>query len=350
MTKRASTATARRTRVFRRASLARARELVRCGFELETQRSADFSMASYRRDAPREYNRARHTQDLNSVVKSWSGDPYRWTRYWDKKPEWFKPNALWECLEAKGVTNLKLAIRLGYVSRQQAKHIRRKMREQALAFYPASGYNYRQEPTEFFRSRFVLPSTLEVGSDASVRGFEFRTTGGLTFDEFKAASGSVFGINHRIDKKCSFHIHLSLPDVQHKYGEKFQAAMVEYLAQHVGRAPRTVRTRWKTLRRNQYISTLIGQGNKYNFVNKHDQLNTWEFRGFGNVKNSRDALKCLDLAVEAMQHAYAVLAGDETTLYETLNYDTWKNLIYTSLETATPLARVLQDTTSLRVA
>jgi hypothetical protein len=161
---------------------------------------------------------------------------------------------------------------------------------------------------------------IQCGKDGSVEGYEFRTIGALTYAQFVIASRAAFSLDHTIDEACSFHIHLSIPGVKHSYGDRFQLALVEYLIENIGRIPKTVRKRWKGAPENQYIKGLLSSKNKYSFVYAHDQ-GTWEFRCFGNVHNTKDGLTCLNIAIEAMAHAYQVTQQKKSLLTDSYDGD-----------------------------
>ncbi len=88
---------------------------------------------------------------------------------------------------------------------------------------------------------------IEVGTDSSVRGGEIRTVGALTPQEFMAAATALFnGHDFEIDTGCSFHIHLSVPDVKHKYGRAMQGEMMSYILNNLDRVPADVKERMKS--------------------------------------------------------------------------------------------------------
>jgi hypothetical protein len=161
---------------------------------------------------------------------------------------------------------------------------------------------------------------IQCGKDGSVEGYEFRTIGALTYAQFVIASRAAFSLDHTIDEACSFHVHLSIPGVKHSYGDRFQLALVEYLIENIGRIPQSVRSRWKYAPSNQYIKGLLSSKNKYSFVYAHEQ-GTWEFRCFGNVHNTKDGLTCLNIAIEAMAHAYQVTQQSKSLLTDSYDGD-----------------------------
>ncbi len=151
----------------------------------------------------------------------------------------------------------------------------------------------------------MCPDGVTYKSDGSVSGPEFITKGnGTTASRFSSSLRQLFK-NHtfKIDNGCSFHIHVSIPGITHKYGKLFQAYLMEYLLGQIHRLPESVKARWNG--EVGYFKPLISK-EKYSFVHFHESLGTWEFRCFGNVQNHADGMRCLKLAVEAMQYAYQV--------------------------------------------
>lgn len=159
--------------------------------------------------------------------------------------------------------------------------------------------NDLHQARHYFPRNYKLPD-IHIGEDGSVRGFEFRTIGGLTWRKFMNSARAVFKIDHNIDVGCSFHIHIAVKGVKHTWTRRMQQSLTEYLLANADRVPSDVRDRWETA--NHHYSPK-GTHEKYSFVHKHKQ-GTWEFRCFGNVHNAIDAKQCLILAVEALQHAY----------------------------------------------
>lgn len=182
---------------------------------------------------------------------------------------------------------------------------------------------------------------IEVDKDGSVSGFEFRTVDGLNYKQFIIASRAVFSMRHKIDDECSFHIHLSIPGVQHSYGERFQVALIEYLLENIKRLPTTVQERFKNAPDNKYIKGMISSRDKYSFVHAHSQ-GTWEFRCFGNVKNHRDAMTCLEIAIEAMAYAYKCTKGGQKLIIDSYSGD-HQELLHGCLEALKPLSTALRS-------
>jgi len=265
---------------------AKLQAMVTCGFELETQMSEELTRKAYMKAA--------------TTVRNYNSDQHE------------------ECVSRYMVRNA--------CSRAEAEHI-----------HPLANFvSERMTFDEFFQTP---PRLIEVVADTSVKGFEFRTIGGLSTKKFMLAAASVFSLDHKIDPRCSFHIHLGLPDIEFGYSEKVQAAMIEYLTSHIKDMPRTVRTRLKRIRKLKWFQGLISQ-EKYSFINFHDQ-GTWEFRCFGNVKSAKDAEICLRLAIKALQYGYSMQASDKTTRLDKLDRYTWQQAVFTSCETGRTLAQTL---------
>lgn len=191
--------------------------------------------------------------------------------------------------------------------------INRAIRKEWKKFVPVE----KQEFAPLFANS--LPK-LDVGTDNSVDGVEIRTIDGLTYRQFYAAAKAAFSLDHDIDTDCSFHIHLSIPNVKHSFGDRFQLALVEYLIENVERLPANVQERFKKAPKNEYINGLLSSQKKYSFVHAHDQ-GTWEFRCFGNVHNASEAMTCLNIAIEAMNYAYQATKAGMTLLTDKYDGD-----------------------------
>jgi hypothetical protein len=201
---------------------------------------------------------------------------------------------------------------------------------------------YCRDGLQDMRDRFSVRN-MEVGSDSSVDGFEFRTRGGLSYADFRTALVGTMAHDHTVDEGCSFHIHLSLPGVKHKYGAKMQAAMVEYIAERILDLPEGVQNRLSGTGTNNFIKGLFESREKYSFVNYHRQ-GTWEFRCFGNVNSTRDGMVCLDIAIEALAHAYKVVRGEAQLVLK--DYTGSKvDLVYAALSESKPLTVALREMT-----
>lgn len=153
---------------------------------------------------------------------------------------------------------------------------------------------------------------LNIGTDGTVRGFEIRTVNGLSVRQFIKATDILFGpsMKHEVDTGCSFHLHVGVKDTRFPYNPAFQAALIEYLLEHIEEVPKAVQERWNTIATDhshgRFFRPQVAR-DKYSFVNYHERCGTWEFRCFGNVNSKEDALKCLYLAMSAMVYAYKVV-------------------------------------------
>lgn len=192
------------------------------------------------------------------------------------------------------------------------------------------------------------PKLLEVTRDGSVRGFEIRTRGGLTPANFIKACGIVFGRNvqHSIDVGCSFHLHVGVPGASLSYSREFQCALYEYLLDKIDRVPDTVRERWLTLTNDQpqgrYFRLHLN-GEKYSFVHYHPRCGTWEFRCFGNVRNKRDAVRCLRLALGAMVYAFKVTRGQKVKpLITPTTFSDYTRTMLECISTKKPLTTLIK--------
>lgn len=145
---------------------------------------------------------------------------------------------------------------------------------------------------------------VEFGNDQSVAGPEIRTIGGLSVGAFMKALNAVTCEELEVDEGCSFHIHLSIPGVKHSYGQNLQAAIMDYFLSNINRLPECVRMRLASDAVRFFEFNLSQE--KFRFVHWHAQ-GTIEFRLFGNVDNYKDGMKCLLEAVRALQHAYKVV-------------------------------------------
>lgn len=166
---------------------------------------------------------------------------------------------------------------------------------------------------------------MELGSDNSVRGGEIRTLGPLTPQAFLKAAKVLFEAKNKwtVDEGCSFHIHLSVPDVKHGYGTQTQYRLMEGIALSAGRVPKGVLSRWKSERNYTYYKVQLSR-EKYSFVHQHEECNTWEFRCWGNVKTYKEAIQCLILSIEAMIHAsYARLHKLPAVQFRPMDVPEW---------------------------
>lgn len=158
-----------------------------------------------------------------------------------------------------------------------------------------------------------LPDGLTVCDDGSVSGFEFKPDGPVTAKRFVSLARQILDWRHKIDINCSFHIHLSVPGIEHNYGKQLQLAMSEYIIDQRDKGRFSKALEKRLMHDSQYFN-IRGTTEKYNFVNFHNGFKTWEFRCFGNVSNISDASTCLIVAVEALQYAYRTVKLGEPRL------------------------------------
>jgi hypothetical protein len=237
--------------------------MVTCGFELETQRTMGLNRAS-----PGQPDEAAFQRAVNNEVESYA-------------------RSLGEYLDTDLLSKLREKLQSGFATKWNRAE-------------------YTKPAKETVKQK--MPKSVEVVEDGSVNGFEMRTIGPRSVAEFRAEVAEVFAVEHAVDYKCSFHIHVALTDVIHKYGANMQMALIDYILQHMDEVPAPVKERWAQRDwRTRYFNAILS-AEKYTFVNKHGQ-GTWEFRCFGNINTVEHAEACLKLAVRAMQHAYAVATG-----------------------------------------
>lgn len=261
--------------------------LIRCGFELETQESNNITGD----DRPinedlvndRILENASFYRRDYSFLRTWTTQE-RLDKFLNEDRRRFKDNDFLASLTEEELSDL----------------------EDASIEYARGNFNeneYQLSPQDCFDL-----NKLEVGLDSSVNGFEFRTRGPQTIKEFKEAAQEVFKVSHEIDEMCSFHIHLSVQGIKHSYSENFQLLLIEGLLKQANKVPESVMDRWI-----KGFDDYDDYGkyfqwepdiDKYRAIAKHGNLNTWEFRCFGNVHNYKDAVKCLRIAINAMKYAY----------------------------------------------
>lgn len=146
------------------------------------------------------------------------------------------------------------------------------------------------------------PNNMYIKTDQSVDGFEFITEGAPTYSEFLICANDVFKLDHEIDVNCSFHIHLVVKGVIHSWGSLLARRLTEYIIDHQHELPEGVRERFAAC--NKFYRPNLTPGEKFSFVHCHPIYKTWEFRCFGNVESASEAKICLDMAIRAMQFAY----------------------------------------------
>lgn len=155
-----------------------------------------------------------------------------------------------------------------------------------------------------------LTSLLLFKPDGSVQGPEITTIGPQTYSDAVSAAQKLFTslseISFDVNNGCSFHIHASIVDARPKYSRSFQSYLMRAVLNDP-RVPSSVRDRWSSGSLDQYFNfTLDDQ--KYRFVAFRG--NTWEFRCFGNISNFTDALACLNIVSDVYHSAITASSTD----------------------------------------
>lgn len=285
-------------------NLAELMPLLRFGFELETQSSDDMTYHNCRRNV---LDRDGFTRAVDAEVARVLADPYLWMEG--------HADAAERRRLADEAIRLGIDVRLTQAdpaAEAGAVAIRQSVRTRAeLQLRPQ--YEVTRTPEDCF----PIPD-LEVGSDGTVDGFEFRTEGGLTHERVLDVAEQLLDNHvHRVDVRCSFHVHVScvanpLPngaEYYHEYDTEFQRRLYAYLLDHLAEVPVGVLQRWADAGwLNQYFPFRTSE-DKYAFVSCHDQYPTWEFRCFGNLSTVEDARRCIDLAAGAFHYALTYDGG-----------------------------------------
>jgi hypothetical protein len=172
-------------------------------------------------------------------------------------------------------------------------------------------YGYEEHTAAYQKMLDTLqsgPVELDVDDDGSVSGFEIRTCGPKTVQQFEQAVRTAFKVRHVIDERCSFHIHMSISGQQIEHSSSTQLALIEYVIRHRLELPRSVRRRFANRSHLVRYAEIADWGpDEHTFVSFNSDYNTWEFRCFGNVKNADDAMVCLDIAARAMYSVWGQL-------------------------------------------
>ena len=275
---------------------------ITCGFELETQKTMGHTRIELDRVPLVSASTTTPTEPDLSVVGL-----LRWIRC--GLPE---AHDDWNTAAVKGlgdfnnwlsdnnINNFEDAISQGYLtSVSTASVARRWTQENAVTVEGSSNGNRRAHIQSW-----NLPSNIEVVSDGSVSGHEFRTIGAPNSAEFQSALVGVFKLDHDIDRRCSFHIHLKVKDMKHEYNRGQRQTIIQYLFANAHRLPEDVRSRWADSEANYFFMPDNGE-DKFNFIHFH-HLGTLEFRCFGNIQNVKDGMICLQLAIEALAHSMTI--------------------------------------------
>ncbi len=275
---------------------------ISCGFELETQRTDGIQANEY----------GDHLNERLVEVKFNRGASHMtpWIRsdIEDSSPDFKKAALLSSCefkdwLTTNGGSNWDSLVEAGHLTAKSLEVIKLRYVGDMEVI---DDYDYDEDGTSLSGSRELwdLPSEIEVVTDGSVDGFEFRTVGGRSMEEFKTLLDKVTSIDHTVDTRCSFHIHIKVEDISHKYNRAFEQAIIEYLFEHVEDLPEVVRERWANPKANYFFTPDKGR-EKMSFLNFHPTHKTLEFRCFGNVSSTEDGMKCLQCALNALVYVYS---------------------------------------------
>lgn len=150
---------------------------------------------------------------------------------------------------------------------------------------------------------------LEVGTDGSVEGFEIRTIGGLSEEKFREAAQAAFSAQHEINNRCSFHIHVGMPDKSSLNSVAAMGTMISSVLLSPD-LPEGVRERFADERANYFLKPNLTGHAKDSFIRVHPQ-GTLEFRCFGNVQSVEEAMKCREIAIEAVRAGLCCTDKDE---------------------------------------
>lgn len=304
------------------------RALLRFGFELETQETNGHKRAEdeggteslyrahYRsvaevRVQTNKYNIA----DLVSAIRS------RFD-YWHAR----KRETLQTLLETLSVKTLQDLVDRGLMNQSDADEVRVQYSGVSVRGHLLEVITENLQSSEDEEIPGILTKpikAIDIGTDMTVRGFEFRTIDGHHYDDIIQIAASLIGDNkHVIDHGCSFHIHVSFPGVfepvikpcgdevyedanwatERTTNTGFAAQCVASLMDNIDLVPTDVLERWlNTETRNNFLFR-IGAREKYEFVHIHES-GTIEFRCFGNVSTVSDAELCINLACSAIWDA-----------------------------------------------
>jgi hypothetical protein len=334
---------------------------VRCGFELECQRMDGKTMRDiekqYSRQSYRSEELAREAIDkvdsteklialLDAMQSNYSSSQCHLGRYSRHfigvipsneilREHMFMEALTKECRSKKSVAQEALKRYMEHAHVTFSRHVYPTDAIYRLFKIKVSTQERRVNWENFCSKTLEIPSSCNMSGDGSVSGPEIRTVGGLTVQEFCRAVNELFEKHSfLIDERCSFHIHLSVNDVSHRYGERFQSWMLEYLFMNMTSMPESVVSRFcyyecrgdelleidegdddddpypdeegEKYWMDQYFPFAITE-NRYAFVSYRGQ--TWEFRCFGNVQDPREAKRCLLLAIGALKYAYECSKG-----------------------------------------
>lgn len=343
---------------MRDAEFEAAKRMIHCGFELETQSTLGHRWSDQGAVPPQtetvnsDANERAYSEGVENAIRAHERSLESIFSAWEPttRPRWMTnctPSEAVSALNHMKLPNLNALFTHGVITAEQMETIRNNIRRRALRevrredFRPRGG---RVGFTEYFHLYHGLNQSVQVGYDSSVRGFEFRTRGPRAYDQFIEESRTVFALQHEIDVACSFHIHLSVNGVAHRYSQRLQQAMMEYIIDHMDTLPNEVRERFQYAYQSTHFKTQLLL-NKYTFVSYSSEHNTWEFRCFGNVSSVDSGKACLDMAITALQHAYKVITGKAKLASDSyaLSQEHWSMAMYEAMNRGLNVSAAIQN-------
>jgi len=143
------------------------------------------------------------------------------------------------------------------------------------------------------------PADVARGTDGSVpHGYEYRTKRGYSMDKIIRIADSLFRhlTNPLIDNGCSFHIHIRSEDLTVNHGRRqlILELAEQWMLANRSEWPNSLWQRMRSTYSGCHFSPLDGDFIRVN--EDYGKPTTLEFRCFGNVKTTEEAIKCFKLA------------------------------------------------------
>jgi hypothetical protein len=295
-----------------------------CGFELETQATKNTNRRHVHKRGKLIYARSVMDQVGPAFMLRWMriNVPYA-SSDWKKAAAETTEREWKQWLSDNKIHSYEDAINAGHIPRTSLEDITGWMAD----ILESDSFD-DETALEFIVDDWNLGNNVEVATDESVQGFEFRTKGAQTVEEFESSLERVFDLDHAIDTRCSFHIHIQVKGIKHSFNRAQRQHLIQYLFKNVDRLPASIKQRWADHNANYFFLPDEGDA-KMNFINFHSKFRTLEFRCFGNITNKEDGLRCLEIAVEALQDFYA----NETSIF--IDGDAWSNQARSPMEEGT---------------
>lgn len=322
-----------RLREFAYADLLKARQMIRAGFELETQATNGLGANESEPDYERAHDLACSDwddADALEAVRDYSEGFFA-------RLDYFKARNVCRALFDTEYPSLEQLAK--YDTDIDEDNIRDRYIDNRQEYIIDNWEEYSCGGGE---PDFRIPEGMDWDEDESVSGFEFRTEGPKTYAEFLKAANAIFKQDHTIDEGCSFHIHMSLPGTVPVDSPEFVKNLTQYILDHASELPRSVQQRLR-YGPQRFFEPKGESDGKYSFVQRHS-LGTWEFRCFGNVKSPKSAAICLNMAIRAYQHAMRVRFGIPTdcTPYVTRGFS-WHSAAATAMDEGKTMEQVQRE-------